>query len=1535
MADATDIPFDELPEWAKPTWARTTPATITASPVSSSDTLVNPPSRGLTGTQLGAKVSEGAADAWKSLTTKPEWLTDAERPLQQTPQQRLVSNAKQMQLANAVTPPAVENENAVIPRTTPEKVVAGGVQAIGDLADSFQTPLGAATLGIGGLPRIAQKAVAGAFSAYMAKQTPEIAKQLGDEFGKNADQRDPQKIAKLVTDAGLNTAFSVAGALHAAGMEAPPASPKETISATPMVPPEKPPVAKSVTPVAAAVTPVPEIQTSNQFPLGKGPIDISVPQKVEAPVAPPQTTVLPESGKAVQPVSDFEQYQTLVKSLSGKSIDQAFPILKQLEAIKNRNGGMAPKPPSEPAPPSSPPPTIAKPPAVAPTAGGAYSAPKPNIRQQAKSFTDLVKEHAETQKWAQGQTLDYLHTPHPGKTNLGTMGIKGAMAIGKATKVALRNAAKDLGLDPDQIGKESYRAKHLDKLQAFIAKQQPQKLPQLRPGEKGTGDLLQSEQPFNLAGEKGVDTERAAREQRARLAEARANEQFQAKHQQQFIPQGPGGKTYAASTRPDEPPETYEGTALKNAVANFERAIHGYPEAPPTEKRDMAIQFENARETLHQDHDAGSRLADRLIANPTMGLTDEQSAVLLHHKVDTETAINAAAEKTWTSKTPDEKIAAQLEYARLNEHFKELLDAVHERGSHWGREGRWRQALAFEDYSFVSREKRLRAANGGEMTEKDMAGLQARVSELQKNMADMKANEQAQIDAAVTDALRKVAQNAQPKIPPYIVQIAEKIGAKLHAQADESRAYLRGKTFTVSPDVLYHLSRIGADAIYETGLDFAKWSAKMIGEFGDKIKPHLQDVFAASQKVVEGIADAETAKQPAKVKSQVKSTVAKTPDEKIDAIKVKISDNLKKNKKNSVSVYVQRLARLFYENGVRGRNGIVDAVHKVMKDINPYFKREETVRAFSGYGEFSPLSKEAATVALRGYKGELQQVEKLRDMAQGIPPHKTGIERRTPTEAEKKLIQAVNRAKVKFQVPITDPATQLKSALDTRKSQLETQIKDYTDRLANNEFTRPPRRELKLDRRAAELTVERNRIKQKFDDAERNAMLKNRPTYQKVLDFFTKFLRREFVLSSPVSIGKLTMAALHGLTLEPIKEAVGAGVAKALPGFASRLKTEAPSSVKIEAKALASAFTNTARDAAQTIRTSKSDLEMRYGGRKAVPEEMVSYFGRLHAALKTPLKRAAFERIYAKLAEQELRAGNDARDVLVDMRIGNLAMKEANRMLYLEDNKLVSAYQRFLSAFEQKDPATGKPSPTGTIAAGALRWMLPIVRIPTNLIARTIQSAVGLEAGIGKLAYAYAKGIQELPQEHADLIMRQLKGGSIGTAFLLYGYFNAAQFGGFYQPGEKRKEGELKPAQMSIGGVVIPAWAMHRQEFLAMQLGATIYKVAHSKIRKADTDNAGIGEGAMAGILGLTSETPMVNETLETSRMFNKYERDQYLDQQAANFVNPQFVQWVARQMDKQTPFSPTQDTTQRKATNLKEAFEMGIPGMRQNVPAK
>jgi len=125
--------------------------------------------------------------------------------------------------------------------------------------------------------------------------------------------------------------------------------------------------------------------------------------------------------------------------------------------------------------------------------------------------------------------------------------------------------------------------------------------------------------------------------------------------------------------------------------------------------------------------------------------------------------------------------------------------------------------------------------------DKRIADLEAQLVEHTKTVAKMQTK--AEI-AKVTSEQN----NTRP-----LLDRAEKYAAKLRGDAEKARERLkkRGAVFTsgIDPVALKDLAQIGASHIADLGLDFAKFSDKMIAEFGDKVKPHLKDIYDKAQEV--------------------------------------------------------------------------------------------------------------------------------------------------------------------------------------------------------------------------------------------------------------------------------------------------------------------------------------------------------------------------------------------------------------------------------------------------------------------------------------------------------------------------------------------------------------------------------------------------------------------------------------------------------------------------------------------------------------
>lgn len=218
----------------------------------------------------------------------------------------------------------------------------------------------------------------------------------------------------------------------------------------------------------------------------------------------------------------------------------------------------------------------------------------------------------------------------------------------------------------------------------------------------------------------------------------------------------------------------------------------------------------------------------------------------------------------------------------------------------------------------------------------------------------------------------------------------------------------------------------------------------------------LNQKIAATQKAFDDYVAATDERLRQAQMDRAHETITRQPPERRagrqgdTALRIEIGTKLREEP-SAVTGVVQKLARRFVEQGIRDRDQLIDAVHGVLKEIDPAFTRRQAMDAISGYGEFRQLTKDEISVQLRDLKGQMQQVAKLEDIQARKPPLKTGVERRAPSDEERRLIKLVNEAKRRFGIAVTDPATQLKSALEARKTYYRNQIADLEKQIAAKE----------------------------------------------------------------------------------------------------------------------------------------------------------------------------------------------------------------------------------------------------------------------------------------------------------------------------------------------------------------------------------------------------------------------------------------------------------------------------------------------------
>lgn len=506
---------------------------------------------------------------------------------------------------------------------------------------------------------------------------------------------------------------------------------------------------------------------------------------------------------------------------------------------------------------------------------------------------------------------------------------------------------------------------------------------------------------------------------------------------------------------------------------------------------------------------------------------------------------------------------------------------------------------------------------------------------------------------------------------------------------------------------------------------------------------------------------------------------------------------------------------------------------------------------------------------------------------------------------------------------VTDTQADLDKYLKAQKTRLEKSTDEIRARIAKGDLDPKPRRHVILDEEGLRLKAENQRAKQDFQRALYDRKMAQRSLSDKMLDTFVKW-RRAALLSNPVVLAKLTGAAtLRGISI-PIEEAVG-GVLSKLPGVAEvakRAPAEGGLNVDAMAKGYADAFTQGMKDAYYQVVKGSSDLDVLYENAKGaklrmseLPQSSLDFFGHIHAALKSPVKRGAFKLYFEKRVAFALKNGVDVSDPLVQAKLGVESFKDAQRQIFMQDNAAAKAFTIGIAHLQRE----GK-----SVQAAVARGLFPIVKVPTNIVAETSQYATGAVTGPVRLATALVKGVEKLTPDQADLIMRELKKGSVGAAMLLLGYFNYKQVGGYYQRGEKRRPTDTKAGTVKVNGLEIPQQLMHHPAMETVQLGSTVRRVSDARVRGHEQ---GMAEGAIAGGLGLTEQIPFARESVEFAKLFDPHERPYASGELLKSLLVPGLAQWIAEQTDRQDG-----EKVKRKPSTVMEHVETGIPGFRQDV---
>jgi len=499
----------------------------------------------------------------------------------------------------------------------------------------------------------------------------------------------------------------------------------------------------------------------------------------------------------------------------------------------------------------------------------------------------------------------------------------------------------------------------------------------------------------------------------------------------------------------------------------------------------------------------------------------------------------------------------------------------------------------------------------------------------------------------------------------------------------------------------------------------------------------------------------------------------------------------------------------------------------------------------------------------------------------------------------------------------------------------------------------------------------------KWQEGRRQDMLGNEPIVERIGDKLLRW-QRAAVLSYPITMVKLSAVVAHQLiALKPLKFAIG----KLVYGLTPKSIRE-KQSIWGDPKwsSIAKYYSEWIRNFSSTnfkeIMSGVDTKELLYG-RPIMYDELnasgsfLEIPGRSHGFIKSFIKNPEF--VYAheqqmvynltKMAEitekldepnltkkqkKALQEEYDSYDVTnedVIEKINRLALLHGKWAILMNDNKFVDKFRQF----------TQNTGLVGKIAQSEL----PIVKIPVNWVGRAFATKYGIirsllgkseteTKGKGKLpglggesypgiAQLIFKGTENLTEAQAELLGKSLQLGTMGMAFYALGYYA-------YKEIEKNEDGSYE-----IMGVHVPKVLVHIPEYESIISGA---ETAHKKKEKdqsfiksyieADAEIAAnnpflnflqYGASVQLGKLVTDIANPKKKDVDFTDKASD------IMAKKIADMVEPGLIKTAATSFDTKEGkgFYPMGEVIKRRPSGETldrawEQFELGIPGLRQNV---
>lgn len=440
--------------------------------------------------------------------------------------------------------------------------------------------------------------------------------------------------------------------------------------------------------------------------------------------------------------------------------------------------------------------------------------------------------------------------------------------------------------------------------------------------------------------------------------------------------------------------------------------------------------------------------------------------------------------------------------------------------------------------------------------------------------------------------------------------------------------------------------------------------------------------------------------------------------------------------------------------------------------------------------------------------------------------------------------------------------------LKAAKTRMQNRIDELQRMIDTRNFDKPEKQEVVLDEEGLRLKAEVERKKKEADRIIEEERIKNMTPFERKLDTFNKFTRATVLSGIPV-IGKLISAgATRTMVAKPLETIIGIGVSKLMPKTYRKAVVEGGDVAtfrKAQVKAMVEWFKKEnwipdmvgnklfgkdyKSEFSKVLGTGSGELDLMFGDKKyGMDDSNLEFFGRLHASLKSPTKRAEWLRAWEYRSLKALEMGENIDNADVQYRIGAEAYIDAQKAIFMGDNPISQSYTNWLNQLERGG--------TGAKLTGAfMRMLIPVVKIPTNFAIETLEYSPGV--GASKAIYTILKnGFDNLTPQQADYIIKIAKKQGAGFALFAIGAMNSDNIGGYYQENEKRGRNDVKVGDIRTPFGDVSHTFLHSPAFEILMMGATAARLYKKEILEGKSSFDASVTGGFEAITGLTGQIP-------------------------------------------------------------------------------